>query len=159
MSLDEYVKRYPELGPTESLSVDLIYEEFRIRHRHGDKPPLEVYRKCSPLSSSSCDNWEKKDPVAQTLQHRAAGCQKTTGTEHDSECYPGRDDGTGTANTEATAAPLFQLWFVGTPGEGPQTSDGYQLLERIGKGQFGEGYRGLAPGGVIVAIKRNSTLH
>ena len=33
-------------------------------------------------------------------------------------------------------------------------SQGYQFLERIGKGQFGEVYRALAPGGVVVAIKR-----
>src|SRR5262249_49880033 len=31
---------------------------------------------------------------------------------------------------------------------------GYQLLERIGKGQFGEVYRGLSSGGVRVAIKK-----
>ena len=36
----------------------------------------------------------------------------------------------------------------------PPGVEGYQLIERIGKGQFGEVYRGLAPGGVVVAVKR-----
>jgi hypothetical protein len=31
---------------------------------------------------------------------------------------------------------------------------GYELLERIGQGQFGEVYRARAPGGVLVAVKR-----
>jgi hypothetical protein len=48
----------------------------------------------------------------------------------------------------APASAVHRASGVLPPGEG------YQLLERIGSGQFGEVYRALAPGGVPVAVKR-----
>jgi hypothetical protein len=38
--------------------------------------------------------------------------------------------------------------------KGPPSAEGYQLLERIGRGAYGDVYRALAPGGVQVAVKR-----
>jgi serine/threonine protein kinase len=49
------------------------------------------------------------------------------------------------SSASAPASGLDQAFPVG---------EGYQLLERIGQGQFGEVWRALAPGGVAVAIKR-----
>src|SRR5262249_10867015 len=48
VSLDEYLRRYPELGAADTLPADLIYEEYRVRHRYGDKPPLDAYRQRFP---------------------------------------------------------------------------------------------------------------
>jgi tetratricopeptide (TPR) repeat protein/tRNA A-37 threonylcarbamoyl transferase component Bud32 len=36
--LEDYVARFPELGPVERLSVELIGEEYRVRQRWGDRP-------------------------------------------------------------------------------------------------------------------------
>ena len=36
----------------------------------------------------------------------------------------------------------------------PSTGEGYRILERIGQGSFAEVYRGIAPGGISVAIKK-----
>jgi hypothetical protein len=36
--LEQYVQRYPELGPLERLSLDLIGYEYRVRHWWGDRP-------------------------------------------------------------------------------------------------------------------------
>jgi serine/threonine protein kinase len=41
--LDHYLERFPELGPARNLPAQLIWEEYRIRHEHGDKPPLSAY--------------------------------------------------------------------------------------------------------------------
>ena len=163
VSLDEYLTRYPELGPTESLSVDLIYEEFRIRHRHGDKPPLDVYRKRFPAQFEQLRQLEKKDPVA-TLYSTAlpkiapaAGFDKTAGTRNASPLWPTPCRLKRCAAPGAAAAAPTVTWpppSVDPTAQMLPPGDGYQLLERIGKGQFGEVYRGLAPGGVIVAIKR-----
>src|ERR1041384_6150452 len=32
-ALEEYVKRYPELGPLERVAIELIGEEYRVRRR------------------------------------------------------------------------------------------------------------------------------
>jgi hypothetical protein len=42
--LEEYLERFPELGTAPSLEPRLVYEEYRSRHRHGDRPSLAAYR-------------------------------------------------------------------------------------------------------------------
>jgi eukaryotic-like serine/threonine-protein kinase len=37
-TLEDYVARFAELGPVASLPTDLIAEEYRVRHRWGDRP-------------------------------------------------------------------------------------------------------------------------
>jgi serine/threonine protein kinase len=41
--LEDYVLRYPALGPIQSLSVDLIADEYRLRQRKGDRPSHAEY--------------------------------------------------------------------------------------------------------------------
>jgi serine/threonine protein kinase len=48
VTLEEYMRRFPELGPAAILPVDLIHEEYCARHRYGDRPPLEDYKKRFP---------------------------------------------------------------------------------------------------------------
>ena len=42
--LEVYLGRFPELGSVRTLSVDLVYQEYRVRHQFGDKPALELYQ-------------------------------------------------------------------------------------------------------------------
>jgi tetratricopeptide (TPR) repeat protein len=42
--LEDYVRRYPLLGPLEALPLALIGEEYRVRRQWGDRPDLEAYR-------------------------------------------------------------------------------------------------------------------
>jgi serine/threonine-protein kinase len=42
-TLEEYVKRYPELGPLAQVALELIGEEYRVRHRFGDRPGHAEY--------------------------------------------------------------------------------------------------------------------
>ena len=42
--LEDYLRQYPELGPSDRLPVSLIGEEYRVRRRWGDRPDHESYR-------------------------------------------------------------------------------------------------------------------
>src|SRR4051794_40227787 len=46
--LDQYAEKYPELGPKRGLAAELIFEEYRLRHRFGDKPTLALYQQRFP---------------------------------------------------------------------------------------------------------------
>ena len=41
--LENYVARLPALGPLDELPLDLIVEEYRVRHRWGDHPSHDEY--------------------------------------------------------------------------------------------------------------------
>jgi hypothetical protein len=47
-TLEDYLNRFPELLAQPSRWADLLYEEFRVRHAFGDKPPLAAYRQRFP---------------------------------------------------------------------------------------------------------------
>jgi hypothetical protein len=41
--LEDYTARYPELGPPETLPLDLVVVEYRVRHRWGEQPTHAAY--------------------------------------------------------------------------------------------------------------------
>jgi len=41
--LEDYLRRYPELGPPDRLPVEMIGEEYRVRRCCGDRPGYEAY--------------------------------------------------------------------------------------------------------------------
>lgn len=43
LGLEDYVARFPELGPLDGLSAGLIGEEYRVRHRWGGRPSHEGF--------------------------------------------------------------------------------------------------------------------
>src|SRR3954454_2275388 len=48
VSLEDYLEKFPELGPAEKLSPRLIFEEYVIRTQHGVPTPLGVYKNRFP---------------------------------------------------------------------------------------------------------------
>jgi formylglycine-generating enzyme required for sulfatase activity len=48
VGLEHYLEMYPELGTAETVSPRLVYEEYIIRQRFGDKPALESYQQRFP---------------------------------------------------------------------------------------------------------------
>jgi serine/threonine protein kinase len=48
IGIEAYLEKFPELGNATVLSPALIYEEYRVRHLHGDKPPLGGYERRFP---------------------------------------------------------------------------------------------------------------
>src|SRR5262249_20396284 len=48
IGMEAYLEKFPELGAAADLEPLLIYEEYRVRHRYGDKPALAGYERRFP---------------------------------------------------------------------------------------------------------------
>lgn len=48
--LDRYVGRFPELGTLDQLPLELVVEEYRVRHRWGDRPTHDEFASRFPMS-------------------------------------------------------------------------------------------------------------
>jgi tetratricopeptide (TPR) repeat protein len=53
--LEDYLRRYPGLGPGGELPLDLIGEEYRVRHWWGDRPGQAEYRQRFPNRGAPLD--------------------------------------------------------------------------------------------------------
>lgn len=121
IALESYTQLLPELGAPPALAANLIYEEYCVRTRYGDKPKLTEYQSRFP---------RQFDRVLEMVQEQPPrGGERAVPARN----VPPRD----------TLSDLII-----------QSGDGYRFIERIGAGTFGEVYRGEAPGGIPVAIKR-----
>ncbi len=129
--LEAYCKRFPELGTPSTLSASLVYAEYRARERQGDRPDLESYRARFPAQFAE---------LARLVSGGARATDRPPSAPPPTSAY------------ETRVVPPSML----APGMGSSVlsfAGGYTLLQSIGRGQFGEVFRGLAPGGVDVAIK------
>jgi serine/threonine protein kinase len=120
--LEDYLKRFPEMGPSGKLPASLVFEEYRVRHDHGDRPDVATYRERFP---AQFDELGRLILGAETL----AGKRER-----------GQPAGEPPLPTRKQAAAAL-------------VSGGYELLERIGSGSFGEVWRARAPGGFPAAVK------
>jgi serine/threonine protein kinase len=120
--LDDYIKRFPELGS--DLPAHLVCEELRIRISHGDRPDPDTYRIRFPN-------------LLDTLESFFSGSNRPTQRELPSEPM--------TVPTMIGGVPSMET-VLPAVGE-------YQLVALLGRGQFGEVWKGIAPGGVEVAVK------
>ncbi|MCI0456989.1 MAG: bifunctional serine/threonine-protein kinase/formylglycine-generating enzyme family protein [Gemmataceae bacterium] len=128
-TLEDYLARLPELGSATALPVRLIYEEYRVRHLFGDKPPLNTYQGRFP----------SQFPALQKLL--------------DDQPLPTVGEGTNTPVAPAFPAPNPPTAFHPSSGGVLTGGGGYKWLKRIGSGGFGEVWQAEAPGGIPVAIK------
>ncbi len=134
--LDDYLRKFPELGGPFDLPAHLVFEEYRIRTAHGDKPEPESYLTRFPniaetlrgLFGTGTDNQTRRD--SQDAFHATMSRRPI-------------DQSVSLPRDHVSVRPDTVL-----PGAGE-----YQLLEALGRGQFGEVWRAKAPGGVEVAVK------
>jgi hypothetical protein len=127
VDLGYYAYQFPELGGSEKLSVHLIYEEYRVRQRYGDQPPLAGYHARFPNQFALLQQLLQAEPV-----HTVAP-----------EAVLPRPTLPATAKS-ATTDRGQEIFEVGS---------GYKLLIRLNRGSFGDVWRAEAPGGVEVAVK------
>jgi serine/threonine protein kinase len=62
--IEEYLGRFPELGPAHELPPGLLFEEYRVRQRHGDRPPLDEYQARFPGQYPQLVRLAESNPVS-----------------------------------------------------------------------------------------------
>jgi serine/threonine protein kinase len=127
IGLETYLEKLPELGGPRNLPASLVFEEYRIRQVHGDRPSIEVYRNRFPDQFAELQRLAREQPPLGTPSP---------------------------AVMPAKAAPASPN--PPTPDTNPAgkiIGRGYKLIDRLGRGGFAEVWRAEAPGGVEVAIK------
>jgi serine/threonine protein kinase len=109
-----------------------VYEEYRVRKSYGDTPETDVYLSRYPH-------------LAETLRGFFGG--NTDQTRRDAA-----KPNPNTKSLDQSVAIPKDEPHAGSESMLPAVGQ-YQLLEMLGKGQFGEVWRAKAPGGVEVAVK------
>ncbi len=126
-SLDPYLDKFPELGLISEISPKLVYEEYRVRHLYGDKPPLEKYRHRFPNQFMALQKLLAEQPIASPF------------------CTPTLASPSAGGNASTFSGPQQTVLPIG---------GGYRLLKRIGSGSYGEVWRAEhAISGIEAAIK------
>ncbi len=145
--LEEFLRCYPELGRPEDLPPELVFEEYRVRWKFGDRPALEEYRTRFPVQFENLRRMARQEQWPST--HPMSPVTNDTLTPLTGPPTVGPP-----ATASGTPPPAIPVKPKLSGTSTMLLEEGYELFERIGRGEFGEVHRALAPGGVNVAIKR-----
>jgi hypothetical protein len=126
VEVESYTKRFPELIQAGSVPVALLYEEYRVRQRFGDRIGIDVFQRRFPREFGELQQLLETHPVA-----------------------------VGASTTKTKLAPPTKPTSPSDPvtAQVLPTVSGYRLIHRINRGSFGDVWRAEAPGGVEVALK------
>ena len=157
--LEPYLAAVPHLAHDDELMPELMAEEARARRSTGEEVPAEEYRRRFPRHYPQFSAAEGQQVSRDTPDWNASGTLQpgTLAAMHrgpatdtaDNSHQPPAPQETSTPAARETATPASddeKRTFV------PEFSN-YQLVKPLGKGQFGEVWRAVAPGGVDVAVK------
>jgi serine/threonine protein kinase len=134
--IEFYLQRFPELGSAKELPAGMLFEEYRIRHEYGDKPPVTGYQRRFPNQYTEFHRLIQDQPLPTNIVTITAPPPTATPTGK----LPSVAPSAGTAPPPTVSKTL-------------NLGGGYSLIERIGSGSFGEVWRSEAPGGFPCAVK------
>src|SRR5262249_50232604 len=63
VGLEYYAEKFPELGGMTGMPASLLYEEYRVRQLHGDRPQLLTYQTRFPNQYAELEELVRKQPV------------------------------------------------------------------------------------------------
>jgi serine/threonine protein kinase len=165
--LEDYARALPELGPLSALPAELIFEEYRARTLYGDKPKPESYRTRFPGQFDAFQAAIRGNPFATQAEPVPPTKTESKPPPPPAPSPPRREKGREGTATDATAKPPSARDRPASRprGNGASSSgsglgsfvnmdSGYELIEPLGRGNFGEVWKARAPGGVLVALKR-----
>ena len=138
-SLKEYVQQFRELGDSEALPPELLYEEFRIRKRYGDPLSLADYEQLYPRQFVELQRLVNEQPVPQARRPLSSPAPRVISA------------GKGPLERPVEKARFIQPVPSGSTVLLP--GGAYRLVKRIGGGSLGEVWHAEGPGGVNAAIK------
>lgn len=155
--VEQYLIRFRDDFPADTVPVSLLTEEYRLRHLHADKPDISEYQRRFPQQIDALMKQLKPSSLATPIPRGTIAADSPPNLDTTS---PHGD----AAATKVSGGPNK----AGSRKPPPQAPSGvgavnasdilpgleYKLLRRIGEGAFGEVYEALAPGGFRVAVKR-----
>jgi serine/threonine protein kinase len=152
-TLEQYAARFPELGPAGKLPFDLIAEEFRFRHSHGDKPALAAYHTRFPGREAELSRLATQVAPTQTPAQPPIDTSINLESMADDPKPPSvasfKQKKPTPADEPADSPPRPKARREAEV----RVSNGYELHLMLGQGHFGEVWKAKAPGGIDVAVK------
>lgn len=151
--LEAYLQRFAPDLTQETVPVELLYEEYRVRHRFADKPQVAEYRSRFPLQFEAFRQYVQEHPLPSAEQRDAQGTLD----------YRQPLDSWAFEQSLGAPKPPLPVPMPEAPPPAPAKSrpsradsdePDYKLLKLLGKGAYGKVYLAEAPGGVPVAVKQ-----
>lgn len=134
--LRDYIKRFPELGPVDEVPIELVANEYRVRHRWGDRPSHDVYlaeysaRQDKLIAELNHIDAQLRIEPPSRLKIRCPHCQQTI--EFDDAQFERESECPSCGNClRILADPARTL-----PADATKFGR-YDLLHEIGRGSFG----------------------
>jgi hypothetical protein len=142
LGLEYYLEKYPEVGPSTALPPTLIFQEYHVRHRFGDRPALAGYQQRFP------DQFEEVSRLAMHETKPRSAADGSVPTPSSAQSTP-----PAASEVSAPEPPPAASAEEPAPKEQATVIGDYTLRRKVGSAAFGEVWAADAPGGVPVAIK------
>jgi serine/threonine protein kinase/formylglycine-generating enzyme required for sulfatase activity len=168
--LEDYLKRFRELEAHPNHWPKLLYEEFRVRQKFGDKPVVADYQQRFPEQFralekmlAECTLPPKPSPQSRTPEAEDAGTATIahspgTAPVPAATPEPPTNPEPPSASEPMTKPPARKPAAAEAAAKAggrapPDVGNGYKLISPLGSGTFGQVWRAEAPGGVPAAVK------
>lgn len=130
--VEQYIDRFPELGPLDKVSPKLISEEYRARLRAGDPRDIDQYRRRFPMQFSRLE-----DDLLRVEQESSG--RGRSGSVQTAQTLAPNDTSTNVKRVSGTVRESTAVRPSGVIGSATRSRAGeYKKIKRLGAGQFGE---------------------